>query len=65
MDEMWDSDLGVMITAKDVWPVEAKESTFSVTDIRRIEPDQKLFEIPYGARPEVRIAPSESGLAPR
>jgi len=49
-DEMWDSDLGVVVTLKDVVPAEAKESVFSVTDIRRVEPDQKLFEIPEGYR---------------
>jgi hypothetical protein len=49
--ELWDSDLGIVVSTKAVWPSEDKETEMTVTDIRRVEPDPILFQIPQGYRP--------------
>jgi hypothetical protein len=45
-DEMWDSDFGIVVSLKSIWPQEGKELSRTVIDILRQEPDPKLFEIP-------------------
>ncbi len=45
-EELWNSDLGIVVSLKTVWPSEGRESETTVTDIRRQEPDPKLFQIP-------------------
>jgi hypothetical protein len=45
-EELWSSDLGIVVSLKTVWPSEGKDSETTVTDIRRREPDPKLFQIP-------------------
>jgi hypothetical protein len=57
-EEMWHSDLGIVVISKTVWSSEDKESVVTVTDIHRTEPDPKLFEIPEGYQ-ETSVAPAQ------
>jgi hypothetical protein len=45
-EELWNSDLGIVLSLKTIWSSEGNESETTVTDIRRQEPDPKLFQIP-------------------
>jgi hypothetical protein len=44
--EYWESDLGVVVSRKDMGPQAGEEHSYVVTNIRREEPDPSLFEIP-------------------
>jgi hypothetical protein len=44
--EVWDSDLGVAMSVKTDSPASEHYSLAALTDLRRVEPNPKLFEIP-------------------
>ena len=44
--EYLESDLGFVVSRKDVGPAEGEEHSYVVTNIRREEPDPSLFQIP-------------------
>jgi hypothetical protein len=44
--EYWESDLGIVVSSKAVGPQEGEEHSYVVTNIRREEPDPRLFQIP-------------------
>jgi hypothetical protein len=44
--EYWESDLGIVVSRKDVGPQEGEEHSYVVMNIRREEPDPSLFQIP-------------------
>jgi hypothetical protein len=44
--EYWESDLGIVVSRKDLGPQEGEEHSYVVTNIRREEPDPSLFQIP-------------------
>ena len=50
IEEIWDSEFGIVVASKITWPTEDKEAITTVSDIHRIEPDPTLFQIPEGYR---------------
>ena len=44
--EYWESDLGIVVSSKDLGPMEGEEHSYVVTNVRREEPDPSLFQIP-------------------
>ena len=44
--EVWDSDLGVAMSVKTDSPASEHYRLAALTDLRRVEPNPKLFEIP-------------------
>jgi hypothetical protein len=49
MRDIWiSSDLGVKASMKYIWPSDERDLTGTISDVRREEPDPKLFKIPEG-----------------
>lgn len=46
LTESWRSDLGLDVSGKTVWPAQNKEESAALTNLRRGEPDPRLFGIP-------------------
>jgi hypothetical protein len=46
LTEYWQSDLGLVVSSKTVWPAQDKENSSALTNLRRGEPDPHLFGIP-------------------